>query len=86
MAQVKCYAVKGGGRFFVVVGKTGDHITTGSFCTCADYNFRKRECAHIKALKGAIASGSYDVIRVEREELSQVFKYETREVIFEQPR
>lgn len=86
MPRVKCYSVEGGGRFFVVIGSTGDHVTSLSFCTCADFNFRRRECVHMKLLKESIERGAYELIKVKREELSQIFKYEAREVIFEQPR
>ncbi len=86
MSSVKCYAVNGRGRFFIVVGSSGDHITTGHFCTCADFNFRKKECVHMKVLREAIELKLYDTVSVEPEELSQVFKYAVREIIFEQPR
>ncbi len=82
---VKKYVFKPSGRsFYVVLGRTGDHLTTERFCTCNDFNFRRKPegCIHIQALKKAIREKSYEIYSFSDDELSQVFKYELMEVVF----
>ncbi len=73
-----------GSSFYVVLGSTGDHLTTEHFCTCNDFNFRKRPegCVHMQALRRAIQEKSYEVYSFSDDELSQVFKYELIDVVF----
>ncbi|MGC8557424.1 MAG: hypothetical protein ACP5NC_00305 [Nitrososphaeria archaeon] len=69
--------------FYVVMGSTGDHFTTEHFCTCNDFNFRKKAegCIHMKALKKAIKDKSYVAFNFSDDELRQVFKYELMEAV-----
>lgn len=87
--QVIKYVFEPSGRFFYVVkGINHDYLTTKSFCTCYDYNFRRRPegCSHMKALAKAIENRSYREIRLSDEEFSQIFKYELLDVLSEGPR
>lgn len=82
--SVKKYTFSPSGAvFYVVMGSTGDHFTTEHFCTCNDFNFRKKPegCIHMKALKEAIKDKSYEVYSFSDDELRQVFKYELMEAV-----
>ncbi len=48
--------------FFVVVGRSGDHIVDEDFCTCRDFIFRKGRCWHELAVRIAATIGSFDEI------------------------
>lgn len=48
--------------FFVVQGSLGEYVVEGDLCTCGDFLFRKRECAHILAVKIAGKTGRYRTI------------------------
>ncbi|MEM0146519.1 MAG: hypothetical protein QXY52_05120 [Conexivisphaerales archaeon] len=85
LVYVKKYIFKpSGNSFYVVLGSTGDHLTTKHFCTCGDFNFRRRPegCRHMQALRRAIQQKSYKVYNFSDDEFSQVFKYELMEVVF----
>ena len=72
------------GCAYLVLGSTGDHLTTEQFCTCNDFNFRRRPegCIHMQVLKRSIQEKSYDVYNFADDEFRQVFKYVLMEVVF----
>lgn len=37
--------------FYVVVGEGGEYVVEDNFCTCNDFLFRGRDCAHIIAVR-----------------------------------
>ncbi len=83
------YTFKPSGRvLYIVKGVHHDYITTRHFCTCYDYNFRKKKegCAHMQALSEAIESNKYEEFMLDDEEYSQIFKYELYDVLREEPR
>ncbi len=83
--HVKKYVFEPSGKsFYIVLGRTGDHFTTEHFCTCKDFNFRRKPegCVHMRALKRAISEKSYEIYTFSDNELSQVFKYELMDVLF----
>ncbi|MGC8661021.1 MAG: hypothetical protein ACP5TZ_00780 [Nitrososphaeria archaeon] len=82
---VKKYVFRpSGNSFYLVLGSTGDHLTTEQFCTCNDFNFRMRPegCIHMQVLKRSIQEKSYDVYNFADDEFRQVFKYVLMEVVF----
>lgn len=48
--------------FFVVVGKSGEHVVEEEYCTCEDFLHRGGSCAHILAVRIARATGVYELI------------------------
>jgi predicted nucleic acid-binding Zn finger protein len=46
--------------FFVVVGYNDEYVVDEEFCTCSDFLFRGRECAHLLAVRVACATGCYE--------------------------
>ncbi len=46
--------------FFVVVGYNDEYVVDEEFCTCSDFLFRGKECAHLLAVRLACATGCYE--------------------------
>jgi predicted nucleic acid-binding Zn finger protein len=46
--------------FFVVVGHGDEYVVDEEFCTCRDFLYRGRECAHLLAVRIAKGSGIYE--------------------------
>ncbi|MFP3166783.1 MAG: hypothetical protein RXR36_05840 [Nitrososphaeria archaeon] len=83
------YLFKPSGKIlYVVKGFHHDYITTKTFCTCFDYNLRKKPggCIHMKALIEALETNNYEEIAADDEEYNQIFKYELYDVLSEEPR
>ena len=78
------YLFKPSGKIlYVVKGFHHDYITTKTFCTCFDYNLRKKPggCIHMKALIEALETNNYEEIAADDEEYNQIFKYELLSLI-----
>ena len=48
--------------FFVVAGSSGNHVVSEGVCTCRDFAFRQKPCAHILAVRIAEETGAYTAI------------------------
>lgn len=48
--------------FYVVTGKSGEYVVEGNFCTCNDFLFRGRDCAHIIAVRLAEETGCVEKV------------------------
>ncbi|MDP8024095.1 MAG: hypothetical protein ACP5LF_05555 [Nitrososphaeria archaeon] len=88
IAVIKYFFKPSGRVLYVVKGTHHDYITGRYFCTCYDYNFRKKPggCVHMRALAEALESGNYEEFDLDDEEYSQIFKYELYDVLSEEPR
>ncbi len=47
-------------RDFFIVVSNDEYVVEDEFCTCEDFEFRKKECSHILAVKIARETGNYD--------------------------
>ncbi|MFA4876285.1 MAG: SWIM zinc finger family protein [Methanoregula sp.] len=48
--------------FFVAEGRTASYIVDEDFCTCGDFLYRGRSCAHILAVHIAEVTGVYEMV------------------------